>query len=57
MLPQSETERLLEEHLRSLGVEVERRVELTSFAGEGTRGRRRCCSMPTVVRKPSSPTG
>jgi 2-polyprenyl-6-methoxyphenol hydroxylase-like FAD-dependent oxidoreductase len=31
MLPQSETERLLEERLGDLGVEVERRVELTAF--------------------------
>jgi 2-polyprenyl-6-methoxyphenol hydroxylase-like FAD-dependent oxidoreductase len=31
MLPQSETERLLEERLRDLGVTVERRVELASF--------------------------
>ncbi|MCE9604854.1 MAG: FAD-dependent monooxygenase [Planctomycetia bacterium] len=31
MLPQSETERLLEDHLRSLGVAVERQVELASF--------------------------
>jgi 2-polyprenyl-6-methoxyphenol hydroxylase-like FAD-dependent oxidoreductase len=33
MLPQSDTERLLEERLRGLGVEVERRVELASFQG------------------------
>jgi 2-polyprenyl-6-methoxyphenol hydroxylase-like FAD-dependent oxidoreductase len=31
MLPQSETERLLEERLAGLGVTVERRVELTTF--------------------------
>ena len=31
MLPQSETERLLEERLRGLGVAVERRVELIAF--------------------------
>jgi 2-polyprenyl-6-methoxyphenol hydroxylase-like FAD-dependent oxidoreductase len=31
MLPQSETERLLEERLRDLGVAVEREVELASF--------------------------
>ena len=31
MLPQSETERLLEERLRDLGVVVERQVELTTF--------------------------
>ncbi len=31
MLPQNETERLMEEHLNSLGVAVERRVELTKF--------------------------
>ncbi len=31
MLPQSETERLLEERLRGLGIVVERQVELTSF--------------------------
>ncbi|OWK35031.1 FAD-dependent monooxygenase [Fimbriiglobus ruber] len=32
MLPQSETERLLEEHLARLGVRVERQVEVASFA-------------------------
>ncbi len=31
MLPQSETERLLEEHLNRLGVQVERQIELTRF--------------------------
>jgi 2-polyprenyl-6-methoxyphenol hydroxylase-like FAD-dependent oxidoreductase len=31
MLPQSETERLLEEHLNANGVQVERQVELTAF--------------------------
>jgi len=31
MIPQSETERLLEEHLNSLGVTVDRRVELTAL--------------------------
>lgn len=35
MIPQSETERLLEEHLNRLGVTVERRVELKSFADDG----------------------
>ncbi len=32
MLPQSETERLMEAHLNALGVQVERRVELLRFA-------------------------
>jgi 2-polyprenyl-6-methoxyphenol hydroxylase-like FAD-dependent oxidoreductase len=32
MLPQSETERLLDEHLRADGIQVERSVELTRFA-------------------------
>jgi 2-polyprenyl-6-methoxyphenol hydroxylase-like FAD-dependent oxidoreductase len=32
MLPQSDTERLLDEHLNHLGVQVERNVELTKFA-------------------------
>ena len=35
MLPQSETERLLEEHLRELGVRVERNVELLEFTDSG----------------------
>ncbi len=35
MLPQSETERLLEEHLSTLGVEVERNVELLDFTATG----------------------
>ncbi len=34
MIPQCETERLLGEHLRSLGVGVERNVELTGFQNE-----------------------
>lgn len=34
MLPQSETERLLEERLDALGVEVERRVELSRFVAD-----------------------
>lgn len=39
MLPQSETERLLDEHLERLGVRVERPVELTTFGGdEGSGG-------------------
>ena len=35
VLPQSETERLLEEHLNGLGVQVERSVELTQFQEHG----------------------
>src|ERR1700749_2671824 len=34
MLPQSETERLMEQHLNSFGGEVERRVELTRFVAD-----------------------
>src|SRR5260370_29874569 len=36
MLPQSETERLLEAHLAGLGVRVERQVELKRFTDHGT---------------------
>jgi len=36
MLPQSETERLLEEHLRTLGVRVERNTEMLDFIDRGT---------------------
>lgn len=36
MLPQSETERILEEHLQSLGVRVERQVELLGFDAHET---------------------
>jgi 2-polyprenyl-6-methoxyphenol hydroxylase-like FAD-dependent oxidoreductase len=36
MLPQSETERLLEEHLDRLGVAVERQVEVVSFASNAS---------------------
>jgi 2-polyprenyl-6-methoxyphenol hydroxylase-like FAD-dependent oxidoreductase len=36
MLPQSETERMLEEHLGSLGVTVERSVELADFTDTGS---------------------
>lgn len=35
MLPQADTERLLDTHLQSLGVQVERQVELTNFADDG----------------------
>jgi 2-polyprenyl-6-methoxyphenol hydroxylase-like FAD-dependent oxidoreductase len=35
LIPQSETERLLEAHLESLGTKVERGVELTGFADSG----------------------
>jgi 2-polyprenyl-6-methoxyphenol hydroxylase-like FAD-dependent oxidoreductase len=35
MLPQSESERLLEQHLASLGVRVERQVEATAFKDDG----------------------
>ncbi len=37
MLPQSETERLLDEHLKKLGVQVERSVELIQFAASADR--------------------
>jgi 2-polyprenyl-6-methoxyphenol hydroxylase-like FAD-dependent oxidoreductase len=37
MLPQSETERLMEQHLNALGAQVEREVELTRFAAENDR--------------------
>src|ERR1700760_1381178 len=36
MLPQSETERLLEERLHALGVAVERQVELTTYVSTAT---------------------
>jgi 2-polyprenyl-6-methoxyphenol hydroxylase-like FAD-dependent oxidoreductase len=36
MLPQSDTERLLEERLRGLGIEVERQVEVLGFKASGT---------------------
>ena len=35
MIPQSETERVLEEQLEKLGVRVERLVELQSFIDDG----------------------
>ncbi len=37
LLPQSDTERLLEEHLNSYGVRVERELELTRFSAEEDR--------------------
>jgi len=37
MIPQSETEHLLEQHLNGLGVQVERSVELLQFAGDASR--------------------
>jgi 2-polyprenyl-6-methoxyphenol hydroxylase-like FAD-dependent oxidoreductase len=36
MIPQSDTERVLEEHLAQQGVKVERNVELQSFADQGS---------------------
>jgi 2-polyprenyl-6-methoxyphenol hydroxylase-like FAD-dependent oxidoreductase len=47
MLPQSETERLLEAHLGSLGIRVEREVEMISLeqAGDG---------VTTVLRRPDA---
>ena len=36
-LPQSDTERLMEQHLKSRGVEVERRVELVRFVADDDR--------------------
>lgn len=44
MIPQCETERLLAEHLRTLGVEVERGVELLNFTAEG-------CTTETATQK------
>ena len=37
MLPQSETERLMEQHLNACGVQVERQVELARFTVDGDR--------------------
>jgi len=54
MLPQSETERLMEQHLNALGVRVEREVELVRFAAENDR---RSYARRTGMRKPSSPSG
>jgi 2-polyprenyl-6-methoxyphenol hydroxylase-like FAD-dependent oxidoreductase len=58
MIPQRDTERLLIEHLRSLGVEVERQTELVSFS-EGADcveavlsyadGRRETVSLPWLL--------
>jgi 2-polyprenyl-6-methoxyphenol hydroxylase-like FAD-dependent oxidoreductase len=46
MLPQSETERLLEQHLSRLGVTVERQVEVVSFASNAN-------GVASVLRKAS----
>jgi 2-polyprenyl-6-methoxyphenol hydroxylase-like FAD-dependent oxidoreductase len=56
MLSQSETERLLEERLNELGVQVERGVELTTFASKGSQGVIATLSMSdrTVQRVESS---
>jgi 2-polyprenyl-6-methoxyphenol hydroxylase-like FAD-dependent oxidoreductase len=45
MLPQSETERLLEAHLASLGITVGRQVEVTDFSDTGT-------AVTTTLRHP-----
>jgi 2-polyprenyl-6-methoxyphenol hydroxylase-like FAD-dependent oxidoreductase len=58
MIPQRDTERLLIEHLRSLGVEVERETELVSFSEAADRvetvlshadGRRETVSVPWLL--------
>jgi 2-polyprenyl-6-methoxyphenol hydroxylase-like FAD-dependent oxidoreductase len=58
MIPQRDTERLLIEHLRSLGVEVERQTELVSFSqgSDGVEavlghpdGRRETVSVPWLL--------
>jgi 2-polyprenyl-6-methoxyphenol hydroxylase-like FAD-dependent oxidoreductase len=58
MIPQRDTERLLIEHLRSLGVEVERETELGSFSEAADRieavlnhadGRRETVSVPWLL--------
>jgi 2-polyprenyl-6-methoxyphenol hydroxylase-like FAD-dependent oxidoreductase len=58
MIPQRDTERLLIEHLRSLGVEVERQVELVSFSERNDSveavlahadGRRETVSTPWLI--------
>jgi 2-polyprenyl-6-methoxyphenol hydroxylase-like FAD-dependent oxidoreductase len=48
MLPQSESERLLEAQLEALGVHVERCVEATSFAESGT-------GVQVTLNKPDTP--
>jgi len=45
MIPQSETERILEEQLARHGVSVERSVEMTGFADEGT-------SVEAILKRP-----
>jgi 2-polyprenyl-6-methoxyphenol hydroxylase-like FAD-dependent oxidoreductase len=47
MLPQSDTERLLEERLQSLGVAVERQTEVTAFVSDGDR-------VEATLRRPDS---
>ncbi len=51
-IPQSETERVLNSHMESLGVQTERSVELTSLAQIPTPDRRRCAT-PTEEQKRS----
>jgi 2-polyprenyl-6-methoxyphenol hydroxylase-like FAD-dependent oxidoreductase len=50
MLPQSETERLLEAHLAELGVHVEREVEVTGFTDTGS-------AVTTALRGPDGREG
>ena len=56
MLPQSETERLLETQLGSFGVTVERNVELRNSSKKATRSPVRCATR-LAIRKPSRPHG
>ena len=48
MIPQSETERVLDEHLRTFGIHVERSVELISFNQSGT-------AVACTLRRPGAP--
>ena len=54
MIPQNETERVLEEHLAKRGVTVERNVALDSFIDQGDAGRRPCCARPAAKPKHST---
>jgi 2-polyprenyl-6-methoxyphenol hydroxylase-like FAD-dependent oxidoreductase len=57
MLPQSETERLLDEHLNGLGVQVERGVELIQLAASADQVISPHCATRTVVRRSSKHHG
>lgn len=51
MIPQSDTERLLEEHIATFGLKAERRVELKQFTRAPTECHAHSC-IPMAGKRP-----